>query len=73
VGILPPKRVTNVIIHHLTNSVSRDVTFHEQESYFVQTHFQGENSCKEDGSLLLPNLNLGLKVVVETGGDNVET
>ena len=53
--------------------VSRDVTFHEQESYFVQTHLQGENSCKEDESLLFPDLNLGPEVEVEIEGDNVET
>lgn len=39
--------------------VSRDVTFHEQESYFVQTHLQGENVNKEDESLILLDLILG--------------
>ncbi|KAI5429937.1 hypothetical protein KIW84_034500 [Lathyrus oleraceus] len=38
--------------------VSRDLTFHEQESYFVQTHLQGENVNKEYESLILPNLTL---------------
>lgn len=38
------------------------VTFHEQESYFVHAYLQGENSCKEDESLLLPDLNLGPEV-----------
>ncbi|CAJ2657372.1 unnamed protein product [Trifolium pratense] len=37
--------------------VSRDVTFHEHESYFIQTHLQGESTSKEDESLILPDLN----------------
>jgi hypothetical protein len=53
--------------------VSQDVTFHEQESYFVQNHLHGENSCKEEESLLLPDLNIGPEIGVETGGDNVKT
>jgi hypothetical protein len=53
--------------------VSRDVTFHEQESYFGQTHLQGENISKEVESLLLPDLTFGPEIEVETGGDNVET
>ncbi|KAK2354846.1 putative mitochondrial protein [Trifolium repens] len=53
--------------------VSRDVTFHEQESYFVQTHLQGENTSKEDESLVLPDLNLGPDVETEIGPENVET
>jgi len=53
--------------------VSRDVTFHEQESYFVQTHLQGENISKEDESLLLPDLTFGPEVESETGGNDVES
>jgi hypothetical protein len=54
--------------------VSRDVTFHEQESYFVQTHLQGENIIsKEDESLLLPDLTFKSEVEAETGGNDVET
>ncbi|CAJ2640143.1 unnamed protein product [Trifolium pratense] len=52
--------------------VSRDVTFHEQESYFAQTHLHGENTSKEDESLILPDLNLGPQVEAETRSDNVE-
>ncbi|CAJ2666495.1 unnamed protein product [Trifolium pratense] len=53
--------------------VSRDVTFHEHESYFIQTHLQGESTSKEDESLILPDLNFGPEVEAETRGDNVET
>ncbi|CAJ2647123.1 unnamed protein product [Trifolium pratense] len=53
--------------------VSRDVTFHEQESYFAQTHLHGESTSEEDESLILPDLNLGPEVEAETRSDNVET
>jgi len=53
--------------------VSRDVTFHEQESYFVKTHLQGENISKEDESLILPDLTFGPEVESETGGNDVES
>ncbi|CAJ2640820.1 unnamed protein product [Trifolium pratense] len=53
--------------------VFRDVNFHEQESYFAQTHLQGERTSKEDESLILPDLNLGPEVEAETRSDNVET
>jgi len=53
--------------------VSRDVTFHEQESYFVQTHLLGENISKEDEFLLPPDLTFGPKIEARTRGNNVET
>ncbi|CAJ2667106.1 unnamed protein product [Trifolium pratense] len=61
---------TNVIIHSLIN---KTVTFHEQESYFAQTHLQGESTSKEDESLILTDLNLGPEVEAETRSDTVET
>lgn len=39
--------------------VSRDVTIHEQESYFSQPHLQGENLREEDEPLMFPNLTFG--------------
>ncbi|KAI5387496.1 hypothetical protein KIW84_073565 [Lathyrus oleraceus] len=69
--ILPSKRITNVIIDHLINSFSGDITFHEQEKYFIESHFQGENVNEEDETLLLPDLILEPEIEVETSSDNI--
>ena len=57
-----------IFLHLISKFVSQDVTFYEQESYFVQTHLHGENISKEDVFLLLPNLTFMPKIEAETGG-----
>lgn len=57
--------------YHLSSHkyfVFRDVTFHKQKSYFLQSHLQGENISKEDASSLLPDLTFEPEVETETSG-----
>ena len=42
------KGISVTILHKKIFSVSVDVTFHEQESYFTIPYRQGENSVMED-------------------------
>jgi hypothetical protein len=55
---LPLKRGTYVITLHPENTVSMDVTFFEQQSYFssTPTPLQGESQIEEDFLTLLPIL-----------------
>lgn len=46
-AIPPLKKDRNVTILRTNNSVSRDVTFHEEEAFFKQPYLQGEN-LRED-------------------------
>nr|KYP54945.1 Retrovirus-related Pol polyprotein from transposon TNT 1-94 [Cajanus cajan] len=52
--------------------VSRDVTFHEQISYFSQPHLQGENLREEDEPLILPNLSFGPEIRKNTVGPEIQ-
>ena len=52
------KRVTNVIIHLLENTVLVDVTFVENKPHFSTTYLHGELHTLEDKELDFPPLEL---------------
>ena len=46
--ILQLRKGISVTIPHQKDSISVDVAFHEQESYFTSPYLQGENSVMKD-------------------------